>query len=213
MADVFTKRKRSEVMARIRGRGNKDTELALARLFRRHGITGWRRHVEVRGEKVEVRRKAGRTSHLAGPRGQRSVMSRRRVATLHASRSAQRANPTKPFRVRPDFVFLQSRAAVFVDGCFWHGCPRHATKPKNNAAFWRKKLAGNKRRDTLVTRTLRKAGWRVVLLWECALQRAIKSSQRDALTQVPRLLFRIQRGLRLTSENAKGVSSLSPRLV
>ena len=115
--------------------------------------------------------------------------------------------------VRPDFVFLQSRTAVFVDGCFWHGCPRHATKPKNNAAFWRKKLAGNKRRDALVNRTLRKAGWRVVRLWECALQRAIKSSQRDALTQVPRLLFRIQRGLRLTSENAKGVSSLSPRLV
>jgi len=42
---------------------------------------------------------------------------------------------------KPDFVFRAARVAVFVDGCFWHGCPIHATKPKNNAAFWRRKLA------------------------------------------------------------------------
>ncbi|MBP7483481.1 MAG: hypothetical protein KA788_13170, partial [Lacunisphaera sp.] len=43
----------------------------------------------------------------------------------------------KPFSVRPDFVFLKLRTAVFVDGCFWHGCPKHATQPKTNARFWR----------------------------------------------------------------------------
>ncbi len=53
MPDVFTKAKRSEVMSRIRGRGNKETELALMRVFRRMGITGWRRHVEVRLTNVE----------------------------------------------------------------------------------------------------------------------------------------------------------------
>ena len=52
MADVFSKRKRSEVMSRIRGRGNKDTELALAKLLLRQGITGWRRHIEIRGRAV-----------------------------------------------------------------------------------------------------------------------------------------------------------------
>jgi len=62
--------------------------------------------------------------------------------------------------VRPDFVFLKSRTAIFVDGCFWHGCPKHATKPANNKDFWKKKLAGNKKRDRVVNRTLRRAGWR-----------------------------------------------------
>jgi len=101
------------------------------------------------------------------------------------------------------------RLALFVDGCFWHGCPKHATKPKNNASFWRKKLAGNKRRDELVTRTLRRAGWKVVRIWECALQRAIKpgrterpsgqyprAAQQRRPTKATRLLQRIQRELR-----------------
>ena len=73
-------------------------------------------------------------------------------------------------------IFLASEAAsyvtgtvIFVDGCFWHGCPKHATQPKNNAAFWHKKLAGNRRRDALVTRTLRRTGWQVLRVWECEL--------------------------------------------
>ena len=131
MPDVFTKSKRSPVMSRIRSRGNKDTELALVRVFRANGITGWRRQTEVRIQKSEAR----------------------------------------IFKVRPDFVFPKRRVAVFVDGCFWHGCPQHATKPKNNAAFWRKKLAGNKTRDRLVTRTLRRNGWRVLRIWEHDLAR------------------------------------------
>ena len=116
MPDVFTKAKRSEVMSRIRGRGNKDTEQALAQLFRAHRITGWRRNQPVFG--------------------------------------------------KPDFIFPRLRLAVFVDGCFWHGCPNHATKPAGNAAFWRRKFSRNKRRDALVTRTLRRAGWRVLRIWE-----------------------------------------------
>jgi DNA mismatch endonuclease (patch repair protein) len=116
MADVFTKAKRSEVMSQIRGRGNKETELALAKLFRQHSIMGWRRNQRVFG--------------------------------------------------KPDFIFPKLRLAVFVDGCFWHGCPRHSTKPQNNRAFWRDKLSSNQTRDRLVTRTLRQAGWRVLRVWE-----------------------------------------------
>jgi DNA mismatch endonuclease (patch repair protein) len=67
---------------------------------------------------------------------------------------------------KPDFVFRKERLCVFVDGCFWHGCPRHGTQPKQNAAFWQEKIARNKRRDRLVARSLRRDGWKVVRIWE-----------------------------------------------
>ena len=70
------------------------------------------------------------------------------------------------WKVRPDFVFLRQRWAVFVDGCFWHGCPRHGTRPAGNASFWRRKFAANRARDRRNTRQLRAAGWRVLRLWE-----------------------------------------------
>jgi len=120
MADIFSRKKRSAVMAAIRGSGNKATELRLIALFREHGITGWRRG-----------------SRLPG---------------------------------RPDFVFARARVAVFVDGCFWHGCPRHATWPKTNAAFWREKILTNRRRDRAVNRLLKKSGWRVLRIWQHALR-------------------------------------------
>lgn len=135
MPDVFTKAKRSEVMSRIRGRGNKNTELALVKLFRRHKITGWRRHQNVFG--------------------------------------------------KPDFIFQEHKLAVFVDGCFWHGCPKHATKPASNRKFWENKLARNKARDRLVNRTLRRIGWTTLRIWQHELTAKNES----------RLLHRIQRFL------------------
>jgi DNA mismatch endonuclease (patch repair protein) len=75
-----------------------------------------------------------------------------------------------PFRLRPDFVFRARRLVVFVDGCFWHGCPRHGTQPKGNAAFWRAKFRRNRERDRRDTRNLRRAGWQVVRLWEHSLR-------------------------------------------
>jgi len=74
---------------------------------------------------------------------------------------------------KPDFVFRRERLVVFVDGCFWHGCPKpkHAPLPKNRSEWWLAKLSRNKERDKLVTQTLRKAGWRVVRVWECDLRR------------------------------------------
>lgn len=186
MADVFTKRKRSEVMSRIRSRGNKDTELALAHILRRNKITGWRRHIAIRGRARSPLRATGGASvpasrlasSLAPPKSGRAVLPR--GPNIPA---AQQGRPAKPFRVKPDFAFPKLRLAIFVDGCFWHACPIHATKPKNNAAFWREKLAGNRRRDALVTRTLRRAGWRVLRLWEHELARK----------QEARLLRRIQK--------------------
>ena len=127
-------------MSRIRSRGNKDTELALAKLFRQNKITGWRRNQPVFG--------------------------------------------------KPDFIFRKVRLALFVDGCFWHGCPKHGTQPAGNRSFWKKKFARNQTRDRLVNHTLRRAGWRVLRIWEHTLRWATKDKRNEA-----RLLQRIQRAL------------------
>ena len=76
----------------------------------------------------------------------------------------------RPLPGKPDFVFLRERVAVFVDGCFWHGCPRHGRVPKSNVSYWLKKMARNKTRDRLVNRLLKKLGWKVVRFWEHALK-------------------------------------------
>ncbi|RMH24522.1 MAG: very short patch repair endonuclease [Planctomycetota bacterium] len=67
---------------------------------------------------------------------------------------------------RPDVVFVAARVAVFVDGCFWHGCPEHCRRPASNRDYWRAKIERNMARDARVTRELSAAGWRVVRLWE-----------------------------------------------
>ena len=128
MADVFDTEKRSEVMSRIRGRGNKTTELAMMKLFREHGLTGWRRHQKLPG--------------------------------------------------KPDFVFRSGKVAVFVDGCFWHGCPRCYREPRTRKRFWRDKINGNKKRDGKVARTLRSRGWKVARVWECSLRKQPQSTVR-----------------------------------
>lgn len=86
---------------------------------------------------------------------------------------------------RPDFVFPGRRLAVFVDGCFWHGCPIHHKTPKQNGEFWSKKIARNRARDCLVTRTLRARGWYVLRIWEHDLK---PSRVKYTLTKVKRAL-------------------------
>ncbi|GEL75272.1 very short patch repair endonuclease [Myxococcus virescens] len=71
---------------------------------------------------------------------------------------------TKPRRVA-DLAFSGLRVAVFVDGCFWHGCPQHATWPKQNAEFWRAKILANQQRDRDTDERLRAEGWKVVRVW------------------------------------------------
>jgi DNA mismatch endonuclease, patch repair protein len=69
-------------------------------------------------------------------------------------------------RRRSDIVFARARVAVFVDGCFWHGCPEHGTWPKQNADWWREKIEANQRRDRDTNARLRAAGWTVIRVWE-----------------------------------------------
>jgi DNA mismatch endonuclease, patch repair protein len=69
-------------------------------------------------------------------------------------------------RVRPDIAFTSRRVAVFVDGCFWHACPEHGSKPKSNEWYWSPKLTRNVERDRAADAALAQAGWTVIRLWE-----------------------------------------------
>ena len=115
--DVFSISKRSEVMSKIRGQGNRSTERRMAAMLRARGISGWQMHpMDVRG--------------------------------------------------KPDFFFPDLRIALFLDGCFWHQCPKCSQRPKQNQSFWADKLAANVRRDSRTRRALNRAGLCVIRLWE-----------------------------------------------
>ncbi|WP_199825495.1 very short patch repair endonuclease [Streptomyces sp. SCSIO 75703] len=87
---------------------------------------------------------------------------------LHAAGLRYRVHrrPLPGVRREADVLFSPAKVAVFVDGCFWHGCPTHATWPKNNAEFWRTKIEGNRRRDRDTDERLAAAGWLAVRVWE-----------------------------------------------
>ena len=72
----------------------------------------------------------------------------------------------KKLRGVPDFVFPKYKIAVFVDGCFWHGCEKHRPLPRTNSAFWKEKISRNKERDKETTKTLKSKGWKVIRIWE-----------------------------------------------
>lgn len=69
-------------------------------------------------------------------------------------------------RARADLVWRGRRMAVFIDGCFWHGCPQHGTWPKANAEWWRSKIEGNKARDRRTDDQLTSRGWTILRFWE-----------------------------------------------
>ena len=74
--------------------------------------------------------------------------------------------PLPETRRRADVLFPRLRLAVFVDGCFWHGCPQHMTWPTNNADWWRTKIEATQRRDRDTDKLLAQSGWRIVRVWE-----------------------------------------------
>lgn len=119
--DIVNSQERSRIMGNIMARGNKSTELKLLKLFKEHGLTGWRRNYPVKG--------------------------------------------------KPDFVFLPQRVAIFVDGCFWHGCEDHCHVPSSNQNYWLTKINRNKERDIAITTAFQNRNWKVIRIWEHELTR------------------------------------------
>jgi DNA mismatch endonuclease (patch repair protein) len=127
---------------------------------------------------VLTRCKNGVVEPLEASPGVRSRMSRQKSRNTQIEMMLRRAlharglryrlhkRPVPGVRREADIVFPSVRVAVFVDGCFWHGCPDHATWPKNNADFWRAKIEGNRRRDVDTDVRFADAGWCVVRVWE-----------------------------------------------
>jgi DNA mismatch endonuclease (patch repair protein) len=129
-----------------------------------------------------------RSENMRAIRSVSNTTTERRLAALLISARLRgwHVRP-KDFPGGPDFVFPKERTVIFVDGCFWHGCPKCGHIPKTNRAYWQAKLARNHARDARIARTLRKTGFHVVRLWECDLRqrpnaclgrirRALKSS-------------------------------------
>lgn len=87
---------------------------------------------------------------------------------LHAAGFRYRVDlrPSLELRTRADIVFTRQKIAVFIDGCFWHGCPVHATRPKRNSDYWVPKLQRNAERDLETTTRLEALGWTVLRFWE-----------------------------------------------
>jgi len=94
---------------------------------------------------------------------------------------------------KPDFVFRRERLAIFVDGCFWHGCPKHGRNPGSNRAYWLPKLERNRQRDLEVTKLLRKARWRVLRLWEHDLGNPARAASRIRSSVKKKHLSRLPR--------------------
>lgn len=91
-------------------------------------------------------------------------------------------SPIAGIRSRADVVFEANRVAVFVDGCFWHGCPEHGTWPKANGEWWREKIETNRRRDTATNQKLTEAGWKVIRVWS-------HEDTQAAADQIARMVF------------------------
>lgn len=138
MADVFSEKKRSEIMSKIRSK-----------------------HTKV---EVSLRKK---------------VWNSRMRYRLHC----------KKLPGKPDFVFPSKKIAVFVDGCFWHGCPKCYRKPKNNKKYWEWKLKYNKDRDKKHNKELRKMGWRALHFWEHEIKKSpdkcVEKIKREFLKFLP----------------------------
>jgi DNA mismatch endonuclease (patch repair protein) len=90
----------------------------------------------------------------------------RSLLHVHGLRFRVCMRPLRQVRRTADVVFTHLRIAVFVDGCFWHGCPSHYKEPKTNTLYWADKIAGNRRRDEDTNTLLRTAGWTVIRIWE-----------------------------------------------
>ncbi|MFF3518661.1 very short patch repair endonuclease [Streptomyces sp. NPDC004393] len=113
-------------------------------------------------------RSAATRASMRANKGKDTGPEKRLRSILHQAGLRYRvsARPVPSLRRTADVVFTAAKVAVFVDGCFWHGCPDHGSMPASNRDFWTAKIAGNRTRDAETTKLLEEAGWTVVRVWE-----------------------------------------------
>lgn len=108
----------------------------------------------------------------------------RRIAHARGMRYRVNMRPERDIRRTADMVFSGPRVAVFIDGCFWHGCKAHYTRPTSNAAYWSQKVERNRQRDFETNILLRQHGWTILRFWEhedpVAVADAIEAIVRDS---------------------------------
>jgi DNA mismatch endonuclease, patch repair protein len=119
-----------------------------------------------------------RRLNMSRIRGRNTKPEKRLRSALHAQGLRFRLH-RRDLPGSPDIVFVGKKVAVFVDGCFWHGCPEHGVKPKTNGRFWLDKIKGNRERDRKATKKLRRLGWRVMRVWEHDLKRDVPHTVRS----------------------------------
>lgn len=114
---------------------------------------------------------ADRSRNMRAIRSFGNRTTEKRLAALLRERGV-RGWRRQPQRIvgKPDFIFKRKRVAIFVDGCFFHGCPRCGHIPRTNRTYWAAKIGRNKRRDQAVSKALRALGYRVTRIWECQLR-------------------------------------------
>jgi DNA mismatch endonuclease, patch repair protein len=93
-----------------------------------------------------------------------------------------------PLRGKPDFVWLRTRVALFVDGCYWHHCPTHGRMPEDNRDYWERKFQRNQARDRDVSRELKGKGWTVLRIWE----HDIKNAPNNVIRRIRRALAKAE---------------------
>jgi DNA mismatch endonuclease, patch repair protein len=161
--DRLSRQRRSWNMSRIRGKDTTPEKVVRSLLHR----MGYRFRLHVR---IPIPASAIAKSAFRNPHSKSSTLSTRH-STLSTRFSTP--DPRPAFFVRPDIVLRKYKTAIFVHGCFWHrhkGC-KNCTTPTNRREWWLAKLNGNAVRDKVRQAALKKLGWRVIVIWECELEK------------------------------------------
>lgn len=114
--------------------------------------------------------KTTRSRYMAAVKSRGNQSTERQMVRLLRNSGLRGWRRQHPISGTPDFCWLKQRVALFVDGCFWHGCPRCYKTPKSNVRYWKTKVANNRKRDRRIKSLLRRRGWAVVRVWECRLR-------------------------------------------
>lgn len=114
--------------------------------------------------------KATRSRYMAAVKSFGNLSTEAKMAILLRSTGLKGWRRHYPLPGKPDFCWKRQKVVLFVDGCFWHGCPRCYKTPKSNIEFWRNKVETNRARDKKINSILRRNGWVVIRVWECQLR-------------------------------------------